>query len=63
MGAMDFENMSPDQLQRYQRENEESDYQLIDVRQPDEYEEGHIPGSQLMPLDKLEANVSALPAS
>lgn len=63
MGVMDFENVSPDQLQRYQQKKKEGDYQLVDVRQPDEYEAGHIPGSRLIPLDELEENVSALPTS
>ncbi len=63
MGIKDFENVSKDQLQRYQQENKEGDYQLVDVRQPDEYAAGHIPGSRLMPLDELEGNLSALPTS
>ena len=63
MGAMDFENISPEALRQYQQQNEEGDYQLIDVRQPDEYEAGHIPGSRLMPLDELEEQVSSLPPS
>ena len=63
MGIMDFENVSKDQLQRYQQKNKEGDYQLVDVRQPDEYAAGHIPGSRLMPLDELEGNLSALPTS
>jgi len=33
---------------------------LIDVRTPEEYNEAHIPGSVLMPLDTLE-NVKKLP--
>ena len=31
MGAMDFENISPEALRQYQQQNEEGDYQLIDV--------------------------------
>lgn len=27
--------------------------QIIDVRQPDEYESGHIPGAKLIPLGEL----------
>lgn len=36
---------------------EESDpgtYNLIDVRQPKEYEQGHLPGAVLVPLAELE---------
>jgi rhodanese-related sulfurtransferase/rubrerythrin len=63
MGIMDFENVSPHELRRYQQEHREADYQLIDVRQPEEYAAGHIPGSQLMPLDRLAENVARLPTS
>lgn len=34
---------------------------LLDVRQPDEYEEGHIPGARLIPLDQLEMRAGELP--
>jgi len=63
MGAMDFENVTPDQFRGYRQDHKESEYQLIDVRQPEEYNAGHIPGSRLMPLDKLENKLSELPAS
>lgn len=35
---------------------------VLDVRQPDEYEGGHVPGAVLMPLDQLPARVAELPA-
>jgi rhodanese-related sulfurtransferase len=35
---------------------------VLDVRQPDEYEAGHVPGAVLVPLDQLEARQSELPA-
>ena len=60
---MDFVNVSPDQLRRYQQEHKEAEYQLIYVRQPEEYADGHIPGSRLMPLDELEQNLADLPTS
>lgn len=35
---------------------------VLDVRTPAEWEEGHIPGATLIPLDELAARVSEVPA-
>jgi rhodanese-related sulfurtransferase len=35
---------------------------ILDVRQPEEWNEVHIPGSTLIPLDQLEARVAELPS-
>jgi rhodanese-related sulfurtransferase len=35
---------------------------LIDVRQPEEYEEFHVPGAVLIPLDELVERVDEVPA-
>lgn len=35
-------------------------YQLVDVRQPGEYEQGHIPGALLIPLGDIPTRVSEL---
>jgi rhodanese-related sulfurtransferase len=34
---------------------------VLDVRQPDEYEAGHVPGAVLVPLDQLEARRAEVP--
>lgn len=34
---------------------------VLDVREPWEYGEGHVPGAQLVPLGELEDRVSELP--
>jgi rhodanese-related sulfurtransferase len=34
---------------------------LIDVRQPDEYEEGHVAGSVLIPMDELPERIDDIP--
>jgi rhodanese-related sulfurtransferase len=34
---------------------------MIDVRQPDEYHDGHVPGAVLIPLDELPERVDDLP--
>ena len=38
-------------------------YILLDVRQPQEYNEGHIPGAMLIPLGKLEARQNEIDRS
>jgi rhodanese-related sulfurtransferase/rubrerythrin len=37
-------------------------FTLLDVRQPDEYEAGHLPGAKLIPLPELGARLSELDA-
>jgi rhodanese-related sulfurtransferase len=34
---------------------------LLDVRQPQEYQLGHIPGAKLIPLGSLSSRISELP--
>jgi rhodanese-related sulfurtransferase len=34
---------------------------LIDVRQPDEWRQGHAPGAQLIPLGSLSGELGAIP--
>jgi rhodanese-related sulfurtransferase len=34
---------------------------ILDVRQPDEWNEVHVPGSTLIPLDQLEARLNEVP--
>ncbi len=36
------------------------DYNLVDVRQPHEYESGHLPGARLMPVGDLEKRAKEL---
>lgn len=56
-----FEEISPEQLREYRQKKKESDYLLIDVRQPVEYTAGHIPGANLIPLMELESKLFELP--
>jgi rhodanese-related sulfurtransferase len=35
---------------------------LVDVRQPDEYEEFHVPGARLIPLTELPERVEEVPS-
>ncbi len=36
------------------------EYNLVDVRQPQEYEAGHLPGARLIPLGGLEGRLHEL---
>jgi len=36
---------------------------VIDVRQPDEYEGGHVPGARLIPLGEVPDRVAEVPSS
>ena len=35
---------------------------LVDVRQPEEYEAGHVPGAKLIPMADVVARVGEFPA-
>ena len=48
-----MEILFPDDLKEYIDTHEEGTYTLLDVRQPGEYEEGHLPGAKLIPLPEL----------
>lgn len=56
----DPEVMFPDELQVYIEENREGSYTLLDVRQPNEYEEAHLPGAFLVPLPRLAESTEGL---
>lgn len=45
--------MYPEELKEYMAANQEGTYTLLDVRQPHEYEEAHLPGARLIPLPRL----------
>jgi rhodanese-related sulfurtransferase len=52
----------PDEISVSQaREKQDADVMILDVREPGEWQQGHIPGSTLIPLGQLESRVSELP--
>ena len=57
----DFSDITPNDLKKYIEENEEKNYTIIDVRQPEEYWDSHIPGSKLIPLPDLVSKKINLP--
>jgi|HigsolmetaAR206D_1030411.scaffolds.fasta_scaffold18663_2 rhodanese-related sulfurtransferase len=45
----------------FKRQREQSDTFVLDVREPNEYREGHIPNSKLIPLGSLGQALAKLP--
>ena len=54
--------MSPEEVKLYIEKNKEDDYLLVDVRQPEEYVRGHIPGAKLIPIKELVTDLFKLPS-
>ncbi len=50
----------PDEARAYLESQPEGTYTLLDVRQPAEYEDSHLPGARLIPLPVLVDSVKAL---
>jgi len=48
-----YEDVSVDEWMRFSESHHEHDYAVIDVRQPEEYAAGHVPGATLIPLGEL----------
>ena len=59
-GGSAVKKIKPDEVKAHLAQNKNS--VLIDVRTTEEYRDGHIPGSKLLPLDELAFRVKDLPA-
>lgn len=57
----EFQDISVERVRAYLAQHEEQDYVLVDVRQPDEYTKGHIPGAILIPLGEIPERMGELP--
>lgn len=55
--------INADEAKKLLAEKTEGEVTLIDVREPEEYEEGHLPGAVLMPLSELLDRVKELDPS
>ena len=53
-------SMDPDQARRFIETNDDGTFAILDVRQPVEYEESHIPGAKLIPLPELHHSIDQL---
>lgn len=55
-------DMYPDELEEFRSAQREKNYLLVDVRQPGEYDQSHIPGAKLIPLPEIENRTDELPS-
>lgn len=55
-----LKTMFPDDLQDYMDHHAEGTYTLLDVRQPGEYQQAHLPGAKLIPLPELADSLGEL---
>ncbi len=55
--------LKPEEVRKWLKEKKEGEFTLVDVRQPAEYESGHLPGAVLMPLPELLNRLSEMDCS
>jgi rhodanese-related sulfurtransferase len=64
MGVMDYfksvPTMTAEAGRKFLADRQPEEYNLIDVRQPNEYEEDHIPGANLIPMAELNDRLSEI---
>lgn len=54
------ESLDADEAKTFLAEHEEGSFTLLDVRQPGEYEQEHIPGAKLIPITHLPESMNEL---
>ena len=64
MGIADYfkpvDTMTTDGVRAFLDRHKPGDYNLVDVRQPKEYERAHLPGSRLIPVAELPGRLAEL---
>jgi len=67
LGFLDYFKPVPaltaEEVRAFLREQSAESYNLIDVRQPGEYEGGHLPGARLIPIAELADRLGELDRS
>ena len=67
MGILDYfkssSNWSVEKVKKFLSDHSPDDYNLVDVRQPKEYQTEHIPGAKLIPLKELPSRLDELDRS
>jgi len=51
---------STEKIRKFFQEKNPEDYNLVDVRTPKEYEQGHLPGARLIPVGELANRLSEI---
>ena len=44
---------SAEKIREFLNQNSQEEYNLVDMRQPEEYEQGHLPGARLIQVGEL----------
>lgn len=57
------DDISADEAKKILAEKTSDNVDLIDVRQPEEYARGHLPGARLVPLPELANNTDMIDPS
>ena len=64
MGVLDYfrpvSTLPAEEIRALLNEKKPGEYNLVDVRQPQEYERGHLPGAKLIPVGELENRLKEL---
>lgn len=63
MTTADFKDMDSEDLKAFIETSDESTYTIIDVRQPEEYNDSHIPGTKHIPLSDIVSGNAPLPGT
>ena len=51
---------TPEKVRQFLKEKNPEEYNLVDVRTSKEYEKGHLPGAQLIPVGEVANRLSEL---
>ncbi len=56
----DVPSWTPDRIREFLGGKDHTEYNLVDVRQQAEYDQGHIPGARLIPVGELSTRLNEI---